>query len=180
ELNMLLINTFGHIFDLEAGKAAGVKTSDFADMLADKAVEFYENKEKEFPQEELIREAERVILLRVIDTKWMDHIDDMDQLRQGIGLAAYGQKDPLVEYRMNGFGMFDEMTANIQEDTVRILFHLQIEQKVERKEVAKVTGTNQDDSAVKAPKRREDKKVGRNDPCPCGSGKKYKHCCGKT
>ena len=180
ELNMLLINTFGHIFDLEAGKAAGVKTSDFADMLADKAVEFYENKEKEFPQEELIREAERVILLRVIDTKWMDHIDDMDQLRQGIGLAAYGQKDPLVEYRMNGFGMFDEMTANIQEDTVRILFHLQIEQKVERKEVAKVTGTNQDDSAVKAPKRREDKKVGRNDPCPCGSGKKYKHCCGRA
>ena len=180
ELNMLLINTFGHIFDLEAGMAAGVKTSDFADMLADKAVEFYENKEKEFPQEELIREAERVILLRVIDTKWMDHIDDMDQLRQGIGLAAYGQKDPLVEYRMNGFGMFDEMTANIQEDTVRILFHLQIEQKVERKEVAKVTGTNQDDSAVKAPKRREDKKVGRNDPCPCGSGKKYKHCCGRT
>jgi len=179
ELNMLLFNTFGAMFNVNADMVSGLKTDDLADVIADKAVELYEIKEKEFPQEELIREAERVILLRVIDTKWMDHIDDMDQLRQGIGLAAYGQKDPLVEYRMNGFGMFDEMTANIQEDTVRILFHLQIEQRVERKEVAKVTGTNQDDSAVKAPKRREDKKVGRNDPCPCGSGKKYKFCCGR-
>ena len=179
ELNMLLFNTFGAMFNVNADMVSGLKTDDLADVIADKAVELYEIKEKDFPQEELIREAERVILLRVIDTKWMDHIDDMDQLRQGIGLAAYGQKDPLVEYRMNGFGMFDEMTANIQEDTVRILFHLQIEQKVERKEVAKVTGTNQDDSAVKAPKRREDKKVGRNDPCPCGSGKKYKFCCGR-
>ncbi len=180
ELNMLLFNTFGAMFNVNADMVSGLKTDDLADVIADKAVELYEIKEKDFPQEELIREAERVILLRVIDTKWMDHIDDMDQLRQGIGLAAYGQKDPLVEYRMNGFGMFDEMTANIQEDTVRILFHLQIEQRVERKEVAKVTGTNQDDSAVKAPKRREDKKVGRNDPCPCGSGKKYKHCCGRA
>ena len=180
ELNMLLFNTFGAMFNVDADQVAGVKTADLADTLADRAVQLYEIKEKDFPQEEMIREAERVILLRVIDTKWMDHIDDMDQLRQGIGLAAYGQKDPLVEYRMSGFGMFDEMTANIQEDTVRILFHLQIEQKVERKEVAKVTGTNQDDSAVKAPKRRDEKKVGRNDPCPCGSGKKYKHCCGKT
>ncbi|MBR4754301.1 MAG: preprotein translocase subunit SecA, partial [Lachnospiraceae bacterium] len=180
ELNMLLFNTFGALFNVDADMVAGLKTVDLADTIADRAVELYEAKERTFPQEELIREAERVILLRVIDTKWMDHIDDMDQLRQGIGLAAYGQKDPLVEYRMNGFGMFDEMTANIQEDTVRILFHLQIEQRVERKEVAKVSGTNQDDSAVKAPKRREDKKVGRNDPCPCGSGKKYKHCCGKT
>jgi len=179
ELNMLLFNTFGAMFNVNADMVSGLKTDDLADVIADKAVELYEIKEKDFPQEELIREAERVILLRVIDTKWMDHIDDMDQLRQGIGLAAYGQKDPLVEYRMNGFGMFDEMTANIQEDTVRILFHLQIEQRVERKEVAKVTGTNQDDSAVKAPKRREDKKVGRNDPCPCGSGKKYKFCCGR-
>lgn len=179
ELNMLLFNTFGAIFNVTAEEVANVKAADLADTLADRAVSLYEIKEKEFPQEEMIREAERVILLRVIDTKWMDHIDDMDQLRQGIGLAAYGQKDPLVEYRMSGFGMFDEMTANIQEDTVRILFHLQIEQRVERKEVAKVTGTNQDDSAVKAPKRREDKKVGRNDPCPCGSGKKYKFCCGR-
>ena len=147
--------------------------------LKEQAVKLYEEKEAEFPEPEALRELERVILLKVIDRKWMDHIDDMDQLRQGIGLQAYGQKDPLVEYKMNGFDMFDDMTANIQEDTVRLLFHVRIEQKVEREQVAKVTGTNKDASAPAAPKRRESAKVYPNDPCPCGSGKKYKQCCGR-
>ena len=147
--------------------------------LKEQAVKLYEAKEAEFPEPEALRELERVILLKVIDRKWMDHIDDMDQLRQGIGLQAYGQKDPLVEYKMSGFDMFDDMIANIQEDTVRLLFHVRIEQKVEREQVAKVTGTNKDDSAVRAPKKREEKKIYPNDPCPCGSGKKYKQCCGR-
>ncbi|MBQ2706158.1 MAG: preprotein translocase subunit SecA [Agathobacter sp.] len=147
--------------------------------LKEIAVRLYEAKETEFPEPEQFREIERVILLRVIDRKWMDHIDDMDQLRQGIGLQAYGQRDPLVEYKMSGFDMFDEMTAAIQEDTVKLLFHVKVEQKVEREEVAKVTGTNKDDSAKAAPKKRASEKVYPNDPCPCGSGKKYKQCCGR-
>ena len=147
--------------------------------LKEQAVKRYEAKEAEFPEPEALRELERVILLKVIDRKWMDHIDDMDQLRQGIGLQAYGQKDPLVEYKMSGFDMFDDMIANIQEDTVRLLFHVRIEQKVEREQVAKVTGTNKDDSVAATPKRRETAKVYPNDPCPCGSGKKYKQCCGR-
>ncbi len=147
--------------------------------LKEQAVKLYEAKEAEFPEPEALRELERVILLKVIDRKWMDHIDDMDQLRQGIGLQAYGQKDPLVEYKMSGFYMFDDMIANIQEDTVRLLFHVRIEQKVEREQVAKVTGTNKDDSVAATPKRRETAKVYPNDPCPCGSGKKYKQCCGR-
>ena len=148
-------------------------------LLKEKAVKLYEAKETEFPEPEQFRELERVVLLKVIDRKWMDHIDDMDQLRQGIGLQAYGQRDPLVEYKMAGFDMFDEMTANIQEDTIRLLYHVKIEQKVEREQVAKVTGTNKDDSAPAAPKKRAAAKVYPNDPCPCGSGKKYKQCCGK-
>ena len=147
--------------------------------LKEIAVRLYEAKETEFPEPEQFREIERVILLRVIDRKWMDHIDDMDQLRQGIGLQAYGQRDPLVEYKMTGFDMFDEMTAAIQEDTVKLLFHVKVEQKVEREEVAKVTGTNKDDSAKATPKKRASEKVYPNDPCPCGSGKKYKQCCGR-
>ena len=147
--------------------------------LKEHAVKLYEAKEAEFPEPEALRELERVILLKVIDRKWMDHIDDMDQLRQGIGLQAYGQKDPLVEYKMSGFDMFDDMIANIQEDTVRLLFHVRIEQKVEREQVAKVTGTNKDNSVAATPKRRETAKVYPNDPCPCGSGKKYKQCCGR-
>ena len=148
-------------------------------LLKEKAVKLYEAKETEFPEPEQFRELERVVLLKVIDRKWMDHIDDMEQLRQGIGLQAYGQRDPLVEYKMAGFDMFDEMTANIQEDTIRLLYHVKIEQKVEREQVAKVTGTNKDDSAVATPKKRAAAKVYPNDPCPCGSGKKYKQCCGK-
>ncbi len=147
--------------------------------LKEQAVRLYEVKETEFPEPEQFRELERVVLLKAIDRKWMDHIDDMEQLRQGIGLQAYGQRDPLVEYKMSGFDMFDNMIANIQEDTVRLLYHVRIEQKVEREQVAKVTGTNKDDTAVKGPKKREKAKVYPNDPCPCGSGKKYKQCCGK-
>ena len=147
--------------------------------LKEQAVLLYEAKETEFPEIEQFRELERVVLLKVIDRKWMDHIDDMDQLRQGIGLQAYGQRDPLVEYKMAGFDMFDDMIANIQEDTVRLLYHVKIEQKVEREQVAKVTGTNKDETATNTPKKRTAAKVYPNDPCPCGSGKKYKQCCGK-
>ena len=147
--------------------------------LKEKAVLLYEAKETEFPEIEQFRELERVVLLKVIDRKWMDHIDDMDQLRQGIGLQAYGQRDPLVEYKMAGFDMFDDMISAIQEDTIRLLFHVQVEQKVEREQVAKVTGTNKDETAQSAPKKREHAKVYPNDPCPCGSGKKYKQCCGR-
>ena len=148
-------------------------------MLKERAVKAYEVKETEFPEAEHLREIERVILLKVIDRRWMDHIDDMDQLRQGIGLQAYGQRDPKIEYKMLGYDMFGEMTRGITEDTVKTLFRVKIEQKVEREQVAKVTGTNKDDSAVRAPKKRADKKVYPNDPCPCGSGKKYKQCCGR-
>ena len=148
-------------------------------MLKERAAKAYEAKESEFPEPEHIREIERVILLKVIDAKWMAHIDDMDQLRQGIGLQAYGNRDPKVEYKMLGYDMFGEMTRGITEDTVRTLFHIRVEQKVEREQVAKVTGTNKDDTAARAPKKRAAKKVYPNDPCPCGSGKKYKQCCGR-
>ncbi|MBE6015583.1 MAG: preprotein translocase subunit SecA [Lachnospiraceae bacterium] len=176
----LLIQPTIPLVPIKEEEIKGMKVADVKELITERAVKLYEEKEKEFPEEAMLREAERVILLRVIDRKWMDHIDDMDQLRQGIGLQAYGQKDPLVEYRMNGYAMFDEMTANIQEETIRVMYHLQIEQRIEREEVAKVTGTNKDDSARKEPKKRSSAKVGRNDPCPCGSGKKYKHCCGRT
>ena len=148
-------------------------------LLKEQAVKLYEAKETEFPEPEQFRELERVVLLKVIDRKWMDHIDDMDQLRQGIGLQAYGQRDPLVEYKMSGFDMFDGMIAAIQEDAIRLLYHVRIEEKVEREQVAKVTGTNKDDSAANTPKKRSKAKIYPNDPCPCGSGKKYKQCCGK-
>ena len=158
----------------------GIETDkELKQYLKEQAVRLYEAKETEFPEPEQFRELERVILLKVIDHKWMDHIDDMDQLRQGIGLQAYGQRDPLVEYKMSGFDMFDDMTAAIQEDTVKLLFHVKVEQKVEREEVAKVTGTNKDDTVKAAPKKRATEKVYPNDPCPCGSGKKYKQCCGR-
>ena len=156
-----------------------MKKNELKHMLKEAATKLYEAKEAEFPEAEQIREIERVILLKVIDAKWMDHIDDMDQLREGFGLQAYGQRDPLVEYKMSGYEMFDSMTAAIREDTVRILFHIRVEQKVEREPAAKVTGTNKDDTAVNAPKKREAKKIYPNDPCPCGSGKKFKQCCGR-
>ncbi|MGN0277463.1 MAG: preprotein translocase subunit SecA [Hominisplanchenecus sp.] len=156
-----------------------MKKNELKQMLKEQAVKLYEMKEAEFPEPEQIRELERVILLKVIDRKWMDHIDDMDQLRQGIGLQAYGQRDPLVEYKMSAYEMFDAMSAAIQEDTLKLLYHVRIEQKVEREEVAKVTGTNKDDSLQNAPKKRAEQKIYPNDPCPCGSGKKYKQCCGR-
>ena len=161
------------------GRITGNRKNELKHQLKEEAVKLYEMKEAEFPEAEHLREVERVVLLKVIDAKWMDHIDDMDQLRQGIGLQAYGQRDPKVEYKMIGYDMFGEMTNAITEDTVRTLFHVKIEQKVEREQVAKVTGTNKDESAVRAPKKRADKKVYPNDPCPCGSGKKYKQCCGR-
>ena len=150
------------------------------ERLQEEGRAIYAKKEAEFEEEEHIREIERIILLKVIDRKWMDHIDDMDQLRQGIGLQAYGQKDPLVQYKFIGYDMFDELIKGINEDTVNALMHIRIEQKVEREQVAKVTGTNKDESLAKGPYVRKEAKVGRNDPCPCGSGKKYKHCCGRS
>ena len=156
----------------------GVRKNQLKQNLKEEAIKLYEVKEAEFPEPEQIRELERVVLLNVIDRKWMDHIDDMEQLRQGIGLQAYGQRDPKVEYKMSAFEMFDEMIAGIQQDTVRLLYHVRIEQKVEREQVAEVTGTNKDES-VKGPVRRAEQKVYPNDPCPCGSGKKYKQCCGR-
>ena len=161
-------------------EAQTMKQPELKEMFKERAVKAYEEKEAQFPEAEQMREAERVILLKVIDRKWMDHIDDMDQLRQGIGLQSYGQKDPLVQYKMLGYQMFGEMTDAIGADTVRLLMHIRIEQKVEREQVAKVTGTNKDDSLARTPKKREDKKVYPNDPCPCGSGKKYKQCCGRS
>ncbi len=158
----------------------GMTKAQLKQALKEESVKLYQMKEAEFPEPEQIRELERVILLKVIDRKWMDHIDDMEQLRQGIGLQAYGQRNPLVEYKMNGYDMFDEMTANIREDTIKLLLHVRVEQKIEREEVAKVTGTNKDDTTVKAPVRREAKKIYPNDLCPCGSGQKFKNCHGKN
>ena len=178
EKNLIPIIPIGKEDMAAALKESNTK-NELKHALKECAVKMYEEKEAEFPQPEQIRELERVILLKVIDQKWMNHIDDMDQLRQGIGLQAYGQRDPKVEYKMYGFEMFQEMTDSIQEDTLRLLYHVRIEQKVEREEVAKVTGTNKDDSAVKKPVTRAAEKIYPNDPCPCGSGKKYKQCCGR-
>ena len=179
ELNQLLLPIIP-LEPMAKDKVSSYKNSkELKHSLKEQAVKLYEVKEAEFTEPEAVRELERVILLKVIDRKWMDHIDDMDQLRQGIGLQAYGQRDPLVEYKMSGFDMFDNMISAIQEDTVRLLFHVRVEQKVEREEVAKVTGTNKDETAQNAPKKRDSAKIYPNDPCPCGSGKKYKQCCGR-
>ena len=180
ELNEILIPMIPVkpvVFDRE--RFEGITKADLIQQLQEEAVQLYEEKEAEFPEKEQIREIERVVLLKATDSRWMNHIDDMDQLRQGIGLQAFGQRDPGVEYRMQGYDMFNEMTESIREETVRMLMHVRIEEKVEREQVAKVTGTNRDDSA-NAPVVRKSEKVGRNDPCPCGSGKKYKHCCGRA
>ena len=179
ELNELLLPTIPLEPITEDNISEVKNVKQLMQHLKEEAVLLYEAKETEFPEIEQFRELERVVLLKVIDRKWMDHIDDMDQLRQGIGLQAYGQRDPLVEYKMAGFDMFDEMISAIQEDTIRLLFHVQVEQKVEREQVAKVTGTNKDETVQNAPKKREHAKVYPNDPCPCGSGKKYKQCCGR-
>lgn len=160
-------------------RAEGLDKNQLKQKLKEEAFKLYEEKEAEFPEDEQIRELERVILLKVIDRKWMDHIDDMDQLRQGIGLQAYGQRDPKVEYKMTAYDMFDSMTSAIQEDTLRLLYHVRIEQKVEREQVAEVTGTNKDETGPRKPVQRTSEKIYPNDPCPCGSGKKYKQCCGR-
>lgn len=159
-------------------KFEGITRAALIERLQEEALHLYEQKEAEFEDPEQFREIERVALLKATDARWMNHIDDMDQLRQGIGLQSFAQRDPVVEYRMQGYDMFNAMTESIREETVRMLMHVRIEQKVEREQVAKVTGTNRDDSA-NAPVVRKSAKVGRNDPCPCGSGKKYKHCCGR-
>ena len=178
ELNSILLPTIP-LEPVTEARVSKPKKSSLKQQLKEEAVKLYEAKEAEFPEAEQIREVERVILLKVIDRKWMDHIDDMEILRQGAGLQAYGQRDPLVEYKMQGYDMFDEMTQNIREETVRMLMHIKVEQKVEREQVAKVTGTNKDDTVARAPKRREGTKIYPNDPCPCGSGKKYKQCHGR-
>ena len=179
ELNTLLLPIIP-LEPIKRGRIQATKKNALKQELKEEAVKLYEAKETEFPEAEMMREVERVILLKVIDRKWMAHIDDMDQLRQGIGLQAYGQRDPVVEYKLSGYDMFDEMTENIRQDTVRLLFRVKLEQKVEREQVAKVTGTNKDESGPRAPKKRENVKVYPNDPCPCGSGKKYKQCCGRN
>ena len=179
ELNSLLLPIIP-LEPITKERISKPKKDSLKQQLKEEAVRFYETKEAEFPEPEMIREAERVVLLKVIDRKWMNHIDDMDQLRQGIGLQAYGQRDPLVEYKMNAYEMFENMTESIKEDTIRVLCHIRIEQKVEREQVAKVTGTNKDESGPRRPAKLESVKIYPNDPCPCGSGKKYKNCCGKN
>ncbi|MCR2021944.1 SEC-C metal-binding domain-containing protein, partial [Blautia pseudococcoides] len=178
ELDSVLLPTIP-LQPITKEKVKGLKKNQLKQNLKEEAVKLYEEKEAEFPEPEQLRELERVILLKVIDQKWMDHIDDMDQLRQGIGLQAYGQRDPKVEYKMQAYEMFDTMISAIQETTLRLLYHVRIEQKVEREQVAQVTGTNKDESGPKKPVQRAEKKVYPNDPCPCGSGKKYKQCCGR-
>lgn len=181
ELNQLLLPVIPlETIELSDEQLKHMKKAEMMQNLKEEAVKLYEAKEAEFQEKEQLREVERVVLLRVIDRKWMDHIDDMDQLRQGIGLQAYGQKDPRTEYKFMAFDMFESMINAISEDTVRALMHVRMEQKVEREEVAKVTGTNRDESVPKGPVRRTSKKIQPNDPCPCGSGKKYKFCCGKN
>ena len=178
ELNELLLPTIPFKV-INRGRIKERTKDGLKQQLKEEALALYESKESEFPDEEAVREIERVVLLKVVDRKWMDHIDDMDQLRQSIGLQALGQHDPLVEYKIAGYDMFNEMNRNIMEETVRVLFHVKVEQKVEREEVAKVTGTNKDETSIKEPKRRSEKKIYPNDPCPCGSGKKYKNCHGR-
>ncbi len=178
ELNQLLkrIIPFETIELTDEDKNKGMKH--LTERLQEEALCLYDEKQKEFDPSD-IREIERIILLNVIDRKWMDHIDDMDQLRQGIGLQAYGQKDPLQEYRFRAYDMFNEMTRSIQEDTTNALFHVRVETGVEKEEAPEITGTNKDEATAKQPVKRKEQKVGRNDPCPCGSGKKYKQCCGR-
>ena len=178
DLNHLLLPIIP-IEEITKEDAAGLTKDQLKQKIKEKAVALYAEKEAQFESAEQIREIERVILLRVIDEHWMNHIDDMEQLRQGIGLVGYGQRDPKVEYKMAAYDMFSEMTESIQQDTIRLLYHLRVEEKVEREEVAKVTGTNRDDTSKKKPVTKKAKKIYPNDPCPCGSGLKYKQCHGR-
>ncbi len=180
ELNRRILDAIPTMPPVTEDDIKGMNQKELKQLLKERGAKAYEEKETEFPEPEQLREVERVVLLKAIDNRWMSHIDDMDQLRQGIGLQAYGNKDPKVEYRMVGFDMFEEMTQGITEDTVRTLFHVRVEQKVEREQVAEPTATNRDDNAIKTPVKRKNKKIYPNDPCPCGSGKKYKNCCGRN
>ena len=179
ELNMAL-RAVVPLEPITPEKVKGLKKNTLKQMLKEEAVKLYEEKEAQFPDPEVARETERIVLLKAIDQKWMNHIDDMEQLKQGIGMVAYAQKDPKVEYRMTGFDMFDAMTEAIKEQTVFMMMHVVVEKKIEREQVAQVTGTNKDDTVVRGPKRRTEDKIYPNSPCPCGSGKKYKNCCGRN
>ena len=179
ELNMAL-RAVVPVEPITPEKVKGLKKNTLKQMLKEEAVKLYEEKEAQFPDPEVARETERIVLLKAIDQKWMNHIDDMEQLKQGIGMVAYAQKDPKVEYRMTGFDMFDAMTEAIKEQTVFMMMHVVVEKKIEREQVAQVTGTNKDDTVVRGPKRRTEDKIYPNAPCPCGSGKKYKNCCGRN
>ena len=179
ELNQLILPIIP-LQEITKEKVEGLSKKELKQKLKEEAVKLYEEKEAEFPEEQSIREVERMVLLKVIDRNWMDHIDDMEQLKQGIGLQAFGQRDPVVEYRLRGGEMYDAMAEMIAEDTVKLLMHVRIEQDVKREQVAKVTGTNKDESAQKMPVKNKEEKVYPNDPCPCGSGKKYKQCCGRN
>ena len=182
ELNHLLLSIIPLQPVVYTEDKVGMTKKELLDELQKQALAFYEKKEQEFPRPEDAREVERVVLLRAIDAKWMNHIDDMEQLRQGIGLQAYGQRDPLVEYKMEAYNMFEEMIAGIEDDTVRLLCHLRLERQdeLERRQAPVITGTNKDEGGLrKAPIVNEQKKIMPNDPCPCGSGKKFKQCCGR-
>ena len=178
ELNQLLLSVIP-LRPITATRIRGSKKNELEQQLKEEAVKLYESKEAEFPSPEIIRELERIVLLKSIDQKWMTHIDDMVQLRDGIGLVAYAQKDPVQEYKNEAHDMFDEMTENIKEQTVSLLMRVHVGNSMEREQAAKVTGTNKDDTLAKAPVKREERKIYPNDPCPCGSGKKYKNCCGR-
>ena len=178
ELNQSLLPIIP-LAPVTAERIEGLRQKEVKQLLKEEAAKLYEAKEAEFGDDDKMRELERVVLLRVVDQRWMNHIDDMEQLRQGIGLMAYAQHDPKVEYRIVGFQMFEEMSQMIQEETLRLIYHVRVEQKVERQEVAKPMHTNKDDSVAQKPVVRKDRKVYPNDPCPCGSGKKYKNCCGR-
>ncbi len=157
----------------------GMNPEDFAELIAARAYEIYEQKETEYPAE--IREAERVVMLRSVDAKWMQHIDDLEELKRGIGLLSYGQRNPVVEYRLQSADMFDEMVHGIKTDTVRgmLLLVIKTEEELQREQLMKETGTSGDGTEPKGKTVKVGKKVGPNDPCPCGSGKKYKKCCGQ-
>ena len=178
ELNELLLPIVP-VHPISDEEIKSLSKAELVHKLKEEAVKLYEDKEAQFPEPEKIRELERVVLLKVIDNKWMNHIDDMEQLRQGIGLQAYGQRDPLVEFKKGAYEMFEDMTSAVKEDTIRILYNMRVEQTVEREPAAKVTGTNKDDSSVKEPVRHSEPRIYPNDPCPCGSGKKYKQCHGR-
>ena len=167
-------------FMIPEDKKSTVTKDSFKDDMKKIAHRLYELKEKEINDDEKMRELERVIMLKVIDSRWMDHIDDMDQMRQGISLQSYAQKDPLIEYKYASYDMFEEMSNSIQLDTVKTLYRVRVVTEAKREEVAKPMFTNKDDSLTAKPKQRTTAKVGRNDPCPCGSGKKYKNCCGRN